>query len=51
MVLRYFADLSERQTADVLKIPAGTVKSRLSRALSQLETDQNLVDLPGWSAT
>jgi RNA polymerase sigma-70 factor (sigma-E family) len=36
VVLRYFADLSERQVADALGIPAGTVKSRLSRGLEQL---------------
>ncbi len=36
VVLRYYADLSERQVADALGIPAGTVKSRLSRGLEQL---------------
>lgn len=36
VVLRYFADLSERQVADALGIPAGTVKSRLSRGLEKL---------------
>jgi RNA polymerase sigma-70 factor (sigma-E family) len=36
LVLRYYADLSERETADVLRIPAGTVKSRTSRALTAL---------------
>jgi RNA polymerase sigma-70 factor (sigma-E family) len=46
VVLRYYADLSERQTADVLGIPAGTVKSRLSRALDRLALDPNLADLP-----
>lgn len=34
---RYLLDLSERETATVLAIPPGTVKSRLSRALDQLE--------------
>lgn len=34
--LRYFLGLSEAETATVLRIPAGTAKSRLSRALAQL---------------
>jgi RNA polymerase sigma-70 factor (ECF subfamily) len=33
---RYFLELSEAETADVLRIPRGTVKSRLSRALGRL---------------
>jgi RNA polymerase sigma-70 factor (ECF subfamily) len=33
---RYFLDLNEAETADVLGIPRGTVKSRLSRALARL---------------
>ncbi len=33
---RYFLELSEGETADALGIPRGTVKSRLSRALSRL---------------
>jgi RNA polymerase sigma-70 factor (sigma-E family) len=49
VVLRYYVDLSERQTAEVLGIPAGTVKSRLARALIQLSEDPSLADLPGWS--
>jgi RNA polymerase sigma-70 factor (sigma-E family) len=36
VVLRYYADLSERQVAEALGIPAGTVKSRLSRGLDRL---------------
>lgn len=34
--LRYFLELSEAETAEALDIPAGTVKSRLHRALQQL---------------
>jgi len=33
---RYFLELSEAETAQVLNLPAGTVKSRLSRALARL---------------
>jgi RNA polymerase sigma factor (sigma-70 family) len=33
---RYFLDLSEAETAEVLGVAAGTVKSRLSRALGRL---------------
>jgi RNA polymerase sigma-70 factor (sigma-E family) len=44
VVLRYFAHLSEAQTAKVLGVPAGTVKSRLSRALAQLSADRHLAD-------
>lgn len=36
IALRYFADLSEAETASALGCPPGTVKSRLSRALSRL---------------
>ncbi len=45
VVLRYFVQLTEQQTADVLEVPAGTVKSRLSRALAQLAADHHLADL------
>jgi RNA polymerase sigma-70 factor (sigma-E family) len=45
VVLRFYAHLGERQIADVLKIPPGTVKSRLSRALQHLSSDTNLADL------
>jgi RNA polymerase sigma-70 factor, ECF subfamily len=36
--LRYFMELSEQETAAVLQIPPGTVKSRLHRALKRLRT-------------
>jgi RNA polymerase sigma-70 factor (ECF subfamily) len=35
---RYFLDLSESETAEVLGVPRGTVKSRLSRAIGRLRT-------------
>jgi RNA polymerase sigma-70 factor (sigma-E family) len=45
VVLRYFVQLSEAQTAAALGIPAGTVKSRLSRALAILARDRHLLDI------
>ncbi len=36
IVLRFYADLSEAQTAETLGLPVGTVKSATSRALSAL---------------
>jgi RNA polymerase sigma-70 factor (ECF subfamily) len=33
---RYFLGLSEAETAEALALPAGTVKSRTSRALGRL---------------
>jgi len=35
---RFFLDLSEAETATVLRCPRGTVKSRLSRAIGRLRT-------------
>ena len=46
VVLRYFVHLSEQQTAQVLDIAPGVVKSRLSRALTQLSLDPQLTDMP-----
>ena len=39
VVLRFFADLTERHTADALGISVGTVKSQTSRALATLRID------------
>ncbi len=47
VVLRYYAQLSERQMADALGVAPGTVKSRLSRALRSLGADTDLADLRG----
>lgn len=47
VVLRHHLDLSERQTADLLGIAPGTVKSRLSRGLRALASDPSLSDLRG----
>lgn len=45
VVLRIFVDLSEQQTGQVLGVAVGTVKSRLSRALTRLAEDRHLIDL------
>ncbi len=45
VVLRYLVQLNEAQTAAVLKIPVGTVKSRLSRGLAALAGDHHLQDV------
>ncbi|MEW6307031.1 MAG: RNA polymerase sigma factor [Verrucomicrobiota bacterium] len=36
LVLRHYEDLKFREIADILEIPEGTVKSRMSEALTQL---------------
>jgi len=42
LVLRFYADLSEAETAAALGIPAGTAKSRTARALAALAADDNI---------
>lgn len=42
IVLRYFLDLSEKDTARVLGVAPGTVKSRTSRALALLADNSHL---------
>jgi RNA polymerase sigma factor (sigma-70 family) len=49
VVLRYFVQLTERQTADALGVPPGTVKSRLSRSLALLAANDHLLDITGGS--
>jgi RNA polymerase sigma-70 factor (sigma-E family) len=45
VVLRYFADRSEAEVADLLGVSLGTVKSTASRALAQLRTQPGLTAL------
>ena len=48
LVLRHFDDLSERETADVLGVSVGTVKSQIAAALARLRTGApELLDLIG----
>jgi RNA polymerase sigma-70 factor (sigma-E family) len=41
IVLRYYEDLSEKETADVLRCPVGTVKSLTSRGLERLRGEMS----------
>ena len=45
VVLRYFADLTEQDTAEELGISLGTVKSTNARALAKLRVSPDLVEL------
>lgn len=45
VVLRYFEDLTETQTADAMHCSAGTVKSQASKALAVLRADPRLAGL------
>jgi RNA polymerase sigma-70 factor (sigma-E family) len=42
VVLRYFEDLSEAETAEILGCSVGTIKSQASRALARLRLDETL---------
>lgn len=44
LVLRYFADQSVSQTAQVMAVPEGTVKTLTRRALAQLRETLDLAD-------
>jgi DNA-directed RNA polymerase specialized sigma24 family protein len=44
VVLRYFEDLTEAQTAELLGCSVGTVKSQTSKALAKLRIDPALAD-------
>ena len=44
IVLRYWMDLTEHETAALLNCSVGTVKSQASRALAALRQDTELVD-------
>ncbi len=47
VVLRYFEDLTEAQTADQMGCSVGTVKSQLSKALAKLRIDPALATTDG----
>jgi RNA polymerase sigma-70 factor (ECF subfamily) len=42
IALRHFEQLTEREIAEVLGCPAGTVKSRLSRAMASLRVELSI---------
>jgi DNA-directed RNA polymerase specialized sigma24 family protein len=46
VVLRYFEDLTEAETADLLGVSVGTVKSQASKALAKLRIDPSLAAQP-----
>lgn len=48
VVLRYFEDLTEAETADVLGVTVGTVKSQAARAMAALRSSRHLAG-PGGS--
>ncbi len=47
MILRYYLDLSERETAKALGIPTGTAKSRLHEARRLLAGDEAIAAAAG----
>lgn len=46
VVLRHYEDLTEVETARIMGVSVGTVKSTTSRALSSLRADASLRDDP-----
>jgi RNA polymerase sigma-70 factor (sigma-E family) len=49
VVLRYYADLSVEETAAILDVTTGTVKSQTARALTALQSSPDLSGLVEWS--
>lgn len=47
IVLRYYCDLSEQDTASTLGVPLGTVKSSCSRALARLRVEAGAASSTG----
>lgn len=47
LVLRFFEDMTEVETADLLQCSVGTVKSQASKALAKLRIDPTLMSEPG----
>jgi len=47
LILAYFQDLKYREIAEILKIPVGTVKSRLHAALAKLQEMARTADRDG----
>ena len=47
VVLRYFDDLTERETAETLGVTVGTVKSQVHNAIRRLRSHAELRDLVG----
>ena len=47
VVMRHYAHMSEAQMVAALGVPAGTVKSRLSRAMNALAADPELAAMEG----
>jgi RNA polymerase sigma-70 factor (sigma-E family) len=48
IVLRYYEDLTEAQTAEVMGCPVGTVKSMVSRAMDRLRAELAETEEAGW---
>ncbi|HSV37987.1 MAG TPA: SigE family RNA polymerase sigma factor [Nocardioidaceae bacterium] len=51
VVLRYFEDCSEAETARLLECSVGTVKSQTAKALAKLRVDEALFSNPGPTGT
>jgi DNA-directed RNA polymerase specialized sigma24 family protein len=46
IVLRFYEDLSEADTAMLLGVSAGTIKSQTAKALAKLRIDPSILDRP-----